>query len=141
MKRYTPTQPGMVEYVTEYMCTNTAPDVRGYVYSAGPIGKKGGHLWVMPAGRRDAQYHSALANIDWLGLYREHDGFLLFEDTKAQWEQQFKPDYVLIDSRTGHTDVEGICTRHLPDAVAMSSSSLKRAEPRWTSGRSPPHPR
>jgi hypothetical protein len=83
------------------------------------VGKKGGHLWIMPAGRRDAQYQSALASIDWLALYREHDGFLLFEDTKAQWEQEFKPDYVLIDSRTGHTDVEGICTRQLPDAVAM----------------------
>jgi MinD-like ATPase involved in chromosome partitioning or flagellar assembly len=118
-EKYTPTQPGIVEYVTEYMRTKCAPDVRGYVYSAGPVGKKGGQLWVMPAGRRDAQYQSALANIDWLMLYREHDGFLLFEDTKAQWEQEFKPDYVLIDSRTGHTDVEGICTRQLPDAVVV----------------------
>src|SRR6185369_10551344 len=44
---------------------------------------------------------------------------LLFEDVKAQWDQLFKPDYVLIDSRTGHTDVSGICTRQLPDAVAV----------------------
>jgi hypothetical protein len=118
-EKYVPTQPGMVEYVTEYMRTKCAPDVGSYVYAAGPVGKKGGELWVMPAGRRDAQYQSALSRIDWLALYREHDGFLLFEDTKAQWEQAFKPDYVLIDSRTGHTDVEGICTRQLPDAVAM----------------------
>jgi hypothetical protein len=73
----------------------------------------------MPAGRRDAHYQSALAKIDWLKLYREEEGFLLLEDTKAQWEQEFKPDYVLIDSRTGHTDVEGICTRQLPDAVVV----------------------
>jgi MinD-like ATPase involved in chromosome partitioning or flagellar assembly len=116
---HTLTHPGMVEYVTEYMRTKSAPDVRGYAYSAGQVGKKGGQLWVMPAGRRDAQYQSALAIIDWLALYREHDGFILFEDTKAQWEQEFKPDYVLIDSRTGHTDVEGICTRQLPDAVVV----------------------
>src|SRR5207244_7029673 len=74
---------------------------------------------VMPAGQRDATYQSALARIDWPKLYREEDGFLLFEDTKAQWEQEYKPDYVLIDSRTGHTDVEGICTRQLPDAVVV----------------------
>ena len=116
---YQSDQPGMVEYVTEYLRTHRAPDVRGYVYSAGPVGKESGQLWVMPAGCRDDDYQSRLANIDWLALYREHDGFLLFEDTKAQWEQQFKPDYVLVDSRTGHTDVEGICTRQLPDAVAM----------------------
>jgi MinD-like ATPase involved in chromosome partitioning or flagellar assembly len=111
--------PGMVEYVTEYRLTHRAPDVRDYIYSAGSVGKKGGQLWVMPAGHRDAQYHSALAKIDWLKLYREEDGFLLLEDTKAQWEQEYKPDYVLIDSRTGHTDVEGICTRQLPDAVVV----------------------
>jgi len=111
--------PGMVEYVTEYMRTKCAPNIRDYVYSAGSVGKKGGQLWVMPAGRRDATYQSALAKIDWLALYRDYDGFLLFEDTKAQWEQAFNPDYVLIDSRTGHTDVEGICTRQLTDAVVV----------------------
>jgi MinD-like ATPase involved in chromosome partitioning or flagellar assembly len=114
-----PTHPGLVEYVTEYMRTMRAPDVREFIYSASPIGNKGGQIWVMPAGRRDAEYQSALTKIDWLTLYRKHDGFLLFEDTKAQWEQEYRPDYVLIDSRTGHTDVEGICTRQLPDAVAV----------------------
>jgi MinD-like ATPase involved in chromosome partitioning or flagellar assembly len=111
--------PGIVEYVTEYMHTKCAPDVRSYIYSAGSLGEKGGQIWVMPAGRRDTEYQSALAKINWLELYREHDGFLLLEDTKAQWEQEYKPDYVLIDSRTGHTDVEGICTRQLPDAVVV----------------------
>jgi MinD-like ATPase involved in chromosome partitioning or flagellar assembly len=113
--------PGMVEYVTEYMDTNRAPDVRGYIYEANSIrekiGKNGGKVWVMPAGRRDAQYQSDLAKINWVQLYDKRDGFLLFEDTKAQWKKVYEPDYVLIDSRTGHTDVEGICTRQLPDAV------------------------
>ena len=30
-----------------------------------------------------------------------------------------KPDYVLIDSRTSHTEVGGICTRQLPDTVVV----------------------
>jgi tetratricopeptide (TPR) repeat protein len=38
---------------------------------------------------------------------------------KAQWREKFQPDYVFLDSRTGHTDVGGICTRQLPDAVAL----------------------
>jgi MinD-like ATPase involved in chromosome partitioning or flagellar assembly len=110
--------PGMVEYVTEYMRTKCVPDIADFTYSAGQIGEKDGRLWVMPAGRRNqGSYQSALAKIDWQALYRDSDGFLLFEDTKAQWEKVFNPDYVLIDSRTGHTDVEGICTRQLPDAV------------------------
>jgi MinD-like ATPase involved in chromosome partitioning or flagellar assembly len=111
--------PGVVEYVKEYLTSQQSPDVRDYTYSTKTIGKKGGQLWVMPAGRRDAEYQTALASIDWKRLYRECQGYWFFEDTKKQWEEAFKPDYVLIDSRTGHTDVEGICTRQLPDAVVV----------------------
>ncbi len=111
--------PGIVEFVTDYESTMQAPDVREYIYEAAKVGKKGGRLWVMPAGRRDANYQAALVNIDWKRLYGKRDGFLLFEDMKAQWEHEFQPDYVLIDSRTGHTDVEGICTRQLPDSVVL----------------------
>jgi MinD-like ATPase involved in chromosome partitioning or flagellar assembly len=111
--------PGLVEYVTEYMRSKQSPDVRDYIYSAGAVGKKGGQLWVMPAGRRDANYQRDLTRLNWKKLYEDCEGFLFFEDTKAQWEQELKPDYVLIDSRTGHTDVKGICTRQLPDAVVV----------------------
>jgi tetratricopeptide (TPR) repeat protein len=38
---------------------------------------------------------------------------------KKGWEEELKPDYVLIDSRTGDTDVLGICTRQLPDSVVL----------------------
>jgi hypothetical protein len=73
----------------------------------------------MPAGRRDESYSQLLNSVDWGLLYAEHDGYLMFEDMKEQWKHTFNPDYVLIDSRTGHTDVGGICTRHLPNAVVL----------------------
>jgi MinD-like ATPase involved in chromosome partitioning or flagellar assembly len=111
--------PGLVEYVTDYVRTKRSPDVREYIYSVDAIGKKNGQLWVMPAGRRDREYHIALSRLEWRKLYDDYEGFLFFEDLKAQWEQEYKPDYVLIDSRTGHSDVKGICTRQLPDAVVM----------------------
>ncbi len=72
-----------------------------------------------PAGRRDGTYRSALSRLDWQTLYKKEDGFLLFEDTKIGWEEELHPDYVLIDSRTGDTDVLGICTRQLPDSVVL----------------------
>jgi MinD-like ATPase involved in chromosome partitioning or flagellar assembly len=119
--RLRPSQPhpGVAEYVKEYLVSKQSPDVRVYVYPVGAIGNKGGQLWVMPAGRRDAQYETALAKIDWKHLYLDCEGYWFFEDTKKQWEKAYRPDYVLIDSRTGHTDVEGICTRQMPDAVAV----------------------
>jgi MinD-like ATPase involved in chromosome partitioning or flagellar assembly len=111
--------PGMVEYVSEFMATRIAPDARDFIYEVLGVGQKGGHLWVMPSGKRDEQFAQKLSHINWERLYQECDGFLMFEDLKAQWIKSFKPDYVLIDSRTGHTDIEGICTRQLPDAVVV----------------------
>ena len=112
-------RPGIVEFVTDFRRTWHAPEPLDYIYETKPIGKKGGRLWVMPAGRRDAAYRSALARLEWQRLYKEEDGFLLFEDLKKGWEEELKPDYVLIDSRTGDTDVLGICTRQLPDSVVL----------------------
>ena len=107
------TAAGLVDYVTEYLTTNQAPDVQDFVIQSG----KSDRLWIMPAGRGDAGYGARLAAIDWQDLYAHRDGYLMFEDLRAQWQQAFTPDYVLIDSRTGHNDTGGICTRHLPDAM------------------------
>ena len=110
---------GIVEYVTDYVRTREAPDVKSYVSPFSAVGPNGGGTWVMPSGSHDASYAHRLASLDWTRLYEEYDGFYLFEDLKLQWEKAFAPDYVFIDSRTGHTDVGGICTRQLPDAVAI----------------------
>jgi MinD-like ATPase involved in chromosome partitioning or flagellar assembly len=112
-------QPGIVEYVTEFRNTRHSPLVTDFIYEAKPVGKKGGKLWVMPAGRGDAEYRRMLNALNWRELYQDEDGFLLFEDTRLQWEADLHPDYVLIDARTGHTDIEGICTRQLADAVVV----------------------
>ncbi len=110
---------GMVEFITDYLATNRAPDASLYMYESVGVGERGGKLWVMPSGRQDTNYGRMLASIDWENLYANHEGYYLFEDLKAQWHRALAPDYVLIDSRTGHTDVSGICTRQLPDAVVI----------------------
>ncbi len=115
--RPSPSAAGVVDYVWQYLETNRAPEATEYVHRCSIDSPEGGQLWIMPTGRNDAFYANRLNRINWQRLYAEHDGYLLFEDLKAQWKDALRPDYVLIDSRTGHTDVGGICTRHLPDAV------------------------
>jgi MinD-like ATPase involved in chromosome partitioning or flagellar assembly len=110
---------GLVDFITDYLYTNKAPDVREYIFEALGIGKKNGRLWVMPAGKNDNEFQMKLNQVDWAELYKEKNGFLLFEDLKAQWKNSYNFDYVLIDSRTGHTDIGGICTRQLPNAVVI----------------------
>src|SRR5262249_41021891 len=83
--------PGLVEYVTEYMRSKRSPDVRDYIYAPPPDRKMIGQLWVMPAGRRDANYQSALTRLNWRKLYDDCEGYLFFEDMKAQWEQELNP--------------------------------------------------
>lgn len=110
---------GLVDYVGDFLDTGAAPDVRNYIYEALGAGQEDGRLWVMPAGSSDDTYAKKLNAINWESLYKDRDGFIMMEDMKAQWEKAYEPDYVLIDSRTGHTDTGGICTRQMPDAVVI----------------------
>jgi cellulose biosynthesis protein BcsQ len=137
---------GLVEYVSDYLDKGCSLAVQDYLYPAGRVGEKGGEIWVMPAGRRsakisdawaeydweeeidwqelvaghgDAEYRRLLDEIDWQELYDLHKGYLFFQDTKRQWEDQLKPDYVLIDTHAGITDTLGIATRQLADAVVF----------------------
>jgi MinD-like ATPase involved in chromosome partitioning or flagellar assembly len=110
---------GVVEYVTDFLATLTAPKLEPYVYEVEGSARGKGRIWIMPAGMGDDAYRQKLANINWQDLYSKFEGFLLFEDLKTQWEQTLRPDYVLIDSRTGYTEVEGICTRQFPNAVVL----------------------
>jgi MinD-like ATPase involved in chromosome partitioning or flagellar assembly len=110
--------PGIVEYVSQYVATGESPDVARFIYESERF-ESGGSICVMPAGRQDGTYSHRLNSIDWPRLYSEHSGYLFFEDLLRQWAESIAPDYVLIDSRTGHSDVEGICTRQLPNAVCL----------------------
>lgn len=110
---------GIVEFVLAYLGDDEPPDVRDYIYEDASLGDGANPVFVMPAGGHDEHYAYRLNQIDWNNLYEEHEGYLLFEDLRAQWEKRLQVDYVLIDSRTGHTDVGGICTRQLPDSVVV----------------------
>lgn len=109
---------GIVDFVHKWLLTDEAPDISKYVTSCPSSGEHGA-IWIMPAGNQDEDYGTKLQEIDWADLYANHDGYLLLEDLKRQWKAEFNPDYVLIDSRTGHTDIGGICTRQLPDLVTF----------------------
>ena len=110
--------PGVVDFVRHYLESGEAPDAAEYIGECPDIGDEGGSLWIMPSGKSDS-YAANFNQVDWADLYDRHDGYLLFEDLKKQWNRAVRPDYVLIDSRTGHTDTCGICTRQLPDSVVV----------------------
>lgn len=109
---------GIVEYVCDYLKDDRAPNVSDFISEPESF-PSGGKLWVMPAGANTDDYRERLSTINWFELYEQRSGYLLMEELKAQWRTVLNPDYVLIDSRTGHSDVSGICTRQLPNAVCF----------------------
>lgn len=109
---------GVVDLVVDYKKSLKSPEIGQYYHVCRLDQGASGQLFVMPAGDRCAEYSKRLNSINWPDLYEKKSGFLLFEDVKDQI-RQLGVDYLLIDSRTGHSDVEGICTRQLPDAVVF----------------------
>ena len=86
-----------------------------------PNSYRDGNLWLLPAGRRSkehfSEYASAVLNFNWFEFYQKWDGELYFEWLRRQFLK--KADVVLIDSRTGVTEMGGVCTYQLADAVVM----------------------
>lgn len=112
-------KPGVVEYVTEFERAKRAPEISQFLHSCEPPGQLRGKLWIMPAGKKDAAYNASRASLDWVRLYDQGLGEPFVENWKVAVARHCQPDYVLVDSRTGLTDVGGICTLHLPDLVVM----------------------
>jgi tetratricopeptide (TPR) repeat protein/MinD-like ATPase involved in chromosome partitioning or flagellar assembly len=109
---------GVVEYITHFTKTGTVAPIEEFVYPA-KLEKNDLEVLFMPAGRKDRQYQSDLSRLDWKMFYKQKRGFLFIENLKATIKEKFNPDYVLIDSRTGLTDVSGICTIQLPHLVVL----------------------
>lgn len=112
-------QAGVVEYVTEFKTSNRAPDINQFVHRCSLEGQLRGQLWIMPAGKKGPTYNACREDIKWAELYESGLGQPFIDNWKAAIARYCQPDYVFVDSRTGLTDVGGICTLHLPDLVVM----------------------
>jgi hypothetical protein len=81
----------------------------------------GGDLFLLPAGLRQGnafkEYVDNVQSFDWQDFYANWDGERFF-DWFREAAESFA-DVVLIDSRTGITEVGGICTHQLADVVLM----------------------
>ena len=81
-------------------------------------GESGG-LWLLPAGWRQgerfATYAQTVQSFDWSDFYQSYRGKEFFDWFAFQLKAA--ADVILIDSRTGVTEMGGVCARHLADVV------------------------
>ncbi|MEK6258362.1 MAG: AAA family ATPase [Planctomycetota bacterium] len=76
-----------------------------------------GTLQLLTAGTRGDAYFRRVRDLDVRSFYAEYGGGEYIEQLRNEWKKAY--DFVLIDSRTGVTDLGGICTVQLPDQMVM----------------------
>jgi CobQ/CobB/MinD/ParA nucleotide binding domain len=76
-----------------------------------------GALDLLPAGRQDASYAARANSFDWGQFYDKFGGGVFLEAVKLNMRKRY--DYILVDSRTGVSDIAGVCTVQLPDVLVV----------------------
>lgn len=72
---------------------------------------------LLTAGARSHGYFRNVRKLDVKSFYEDRNGGHLIEGLRSAWRANF--DFVLVDSRTGITDIGGICTIQLPDILVL----------------------
>ncbi|MEX1363682.1 MAG: TIR domain-containing protein [Nannocystaceae bacterium] len=84
-------------------------------------GNEDGRIDLLPAGAPGDAYVRTMQGLDWKRLYEQHELGWLIEQMRTEWLAEY--DLVLVDSRTGLTDIGGICVAQLPDILVVLSSA------------------
>ncbi|MYX12811.1 tetratricopeptide repeat protein [Streptomyces sp. SID8374] len=123
---------GVIDLITEYAWAATSPAQRAedwhrdyariqpHAVSLTPeaLGwefPQGGTLDFVSAGRQNREYSATVSTFDWDNFYDRLGGGHFFDALREDMKTNY--DYVLIDSRTGLSDIADICTVHLPDVL------------------------
>jgi CO dehydrogenase nickel-insertion accessory protein CooC1 len=121
--------PGVIEIINDYQTAalNPAPRENGWHLEYAQVQRHAVSLeWIFPdegrldflsAGRQNRDYSAAVCSLDWDNFYDRLGGGRFFRAMRADMKQNY--DYVLIDSRTGLSDVADICTIELPDVLTV----------------------
>ena len=81
------------------------------------IGSNSSRLSLLTAGRSGEDYTSRLHALNFPELFDKHELGSYIEELRSDWAAEF--NFVLVDSRTGVTDIGGICTVHLADVLVL----------------------
>jgi len=78
---------------------------------------QGGKIDLISAGKRSEDYRNRVQNLNWTSLYSEHKIGNYVNYLRDEWRREY--DFILIDSRTGVTDIGDVCTVLLPDVLVL----------------------
>jgi MinD-like ATPase involved in chromosome partitioning or flagellar assembly len=112
---------GVVDYVMSFLENGEVRSpLKEFVVSAVVPGIDRPLVHLFPAGRAPStDYWSKLSRIDWHNLFYKKGakGVQIFRELQARILDELQPDFLLIDSRTGITEMGGVATTILADKV------------------------
>ena len=110
-------QPGIVDFIRQYELTDElVSHVGQYVIPVNWQFPENGAIDFLTPGRQEnGNYVNALSSLDWDALHDDLWGAGFLDALRTELKNSY--DYVLIDSRSGRSDIAEICTLHLPDIV------------------------
>ncbi len=114
-------QRGILDYIHQYYNDpdpDNLPSIKNCIHSIVEKEKQG-KMWLIPSGSGRDDYLEKLKEVNWRELYTNRAGFTFFKNLKQKIADAVGADYLLIDSRTGWTDISAIATRQLADTVAL----------------------
>lgn len=118
---------GMVEYLVDFQNGGFIPQtIEEHVVNIKYNSKLNGSINIMPAGNINSNdYWKNLASVDWKNLFYSDTGHgvELLLHLKELIKKELKPDFLLIDSRTGITDISGIAMTLLADTVVTLAAN------------------
>ncbi len=114
---------GMVDILHDFKTSGQPPEsLESFVIDVGPDGESVGKVHLLPAGAAPSPaYWKKLATLDWYQMFyaEEPSGVPMFLELRALIEETYTPDFLLLDARTGITEMGGIATTVLADYVVF----------------------
>ena len=107
--------PGVVDLIYAY-AMGKGLDWRNGLLKAYPFDRDHA-VSILTAGQDTPNYVPRVQELKWDNLFEERQLGSYLEQLREEWAAEF--DFVLIDSRTGITDIGGICTIYLPDVLVL----------------------
>ncbi len=118
---------GIVDYVYEFSNNGRLPEKINEYTSEVVVPKSDTPITLITAGDTESsEYWKKLSSINWYELiYENPDGLAFFLKLKETIEDQIKPDFLLIDSRTGISETSGITLSLLAEEVVILAANNK----------------
>ena len=114
---------GIVDYIYEFSHNNKLPkSIKDYTTKIKFHNKNIKDIDIITAGNISSkEYWKKLTLINWGNLFYEEEsqGVAFFIDLKQRIEKELKPDFLLIDSRTGITNISGLTMTILADELVL----------------------